>query len=178
MLMMFLYPNKSLVLRLIQRATKEYPNWQLGKKALQKSLSFVNLKCNCLNFKWEDYGPMSGEVQQIAHDLKAVGKVKITETPTKKQNAFIKSMTSNANATIAPELNDALEKTLEFVAGKSAKELELLVSVHFWVERCNADNDTTEYVFQKLDELRPDAAFTKTDVEESICEMKKHNILS
>ena len=42
--MVLLYSNNLIVLRLIQKATLDYPDWALGKKALQKSLYFFNFE--------------------------------------------------------------------------------------------------------------------------------------
>jgi len=68
--------NEDIVLLLIKKAT-EFQGAKItgimGKKALQKSLYFFNLKHDIFSFKWGDYGPISAEIQQIVEDLISSG---------------------------------------------------------------------------------------------------------
>lgn len=176
---MALYSNRSIVLRLIQKATEEHPDWLLGKKALQKSLYFFNLNHDYFSFKWDDFGPMSGEIQQIVHDLEASGRIKIKPSKTKKPDIFIKNIkyvSKEPELYVPQNIHDGLDAVMEFVAGQNSRKLELFASVHFWAIR-NDDNDMAEYVYQKLEELKPEAGFTKTDVEDAIKELRKNKIL-
>ena len=173
------FSHKSTVLRLIQRATSDYPDWILGKKALQKSFYFFNLECGIFSFRWADYGPLSGEIQQIARDLEAVSRIEITDVGTNNPNATFKSMKyvqESDDFPVPPELDAALGKTLNFVAGRSTRELELLASVHFWAKR-NMDGDIVEDVYFMLNELKPDAGFTKEDVANSINILRENGLL-
>ena len=176
---MVLYSNKSVVLRLIQKATEEHPDWELGKKALQKSLYFFNLDSGRFSFRWADFGPMSGEVQQIVHDLEAVGRIEINRVETKKQDAFlhkVKYVQKTPRLETSSDLGESLDRTMKFVAKRRSRELELLASVHFWAERSDG-GDTVEYVHRMLEDLKPDAKFTKTDVETAILELRKNGFL-
>ena len=174
-----MYQNKLIVLHMIRKATEKHSDWVLGKKALQKSLYFFNLKQDCFRFKWADFGPMSGEILQIAHDLEAAGRIKTESVKMKRPNVFIRSMryvSKDPDLEISPDLNHSLEETLDFVAERSSSELELLASVHFWATRCS-DGDLAEYIHRKMEELKPEAGFTRKDVEGYILLLRKHRIL-
>ncbi len=178
--------NNSIVLRLIQKAT-ENPNVEvkgvMGKKALQKSLYFFNLKHGFFNFKWADYGPLSGEVQQIVQDLHFGGKITINDIETKKPDVFIKNMKyvdGSADFTaFPPDLDDTLDDIVKFTAGKGPRSLELLASVHFWAQRQQdlTDEYTAEYCHEKLTELKPDAGFKIEDVEQAIKTLEVNDFL-
>ena len=176
---MILYSNKSVVLRLIQKAAEKYPSWELGKKALQKSLYFFNLKSGRFNFRWADFGPMSGEVQQIVRDLEAVGRVKVDRIETKKQNAFlhrVEYVQKEPQLEVSSDLDESLDATIGFVAKRSSRDLELLASVHFWAVKSDG-KDTVEYVHRMLEELKPDAKFTKENVEGAVLKLRKNGFL-
>lgn len=176
---MVLYSNRSVVLRLIQKATEDYPDWTLGKKALQKSLYFFNLTSGRFNFRWANFGPISGEIQQIVHDLNAVGRIKISPVPTGKPNAFlhsVKYVKKTPQLETEPGLDESLDATMKFVAGRNSRNMELLASVHFWAKRSDAAN-TAEYVHDMLEELKPEANFTREDVEGALLELKENGLL-
>ena len=65
---------------------------------------------------------------------------------------------------------------MKFVAKRRSRELELLASVHFWAERSDG-GDIAEYVHKMLEDLKPDAKFTKTNVETAIQELRKNGFL-
>ena len=178
---MELYSNKSIVLSFIRKATEDHSDWQLGKKALQKSLYFFNLNDNShFSFRWANFGPMSSEVQQIVYDLEAVKRIEITPVQTKKPGAalhVLKYIQKVPSSEIPPDLNEMLNNTMKFVAERNSRDLELLASVHYWAKRSDG-KDVVTYVHQMLTELKPKAKFTKTDVEKAIQELKKHRILT
>ena len=177
--MVLLYSNKLVVLRLIQKATSNRPNWALGKKALQKSLYFFNLELGLFSFRWADYGPLSGEIQQIARDLEAAGRITITDVETQKPGVFLKSMKyvpQSPDFEVLSELDAALDKTMKFVAGRTSRDLELLASVHFWAEKRHG-GDTVDYVYYMLEELKPDAGFTRECVADAINVLKENDLL-
>ena len=179
--MVLLYSNRSTVLRLIQKTAEKHPKWKLGKKALQKSFYFFNLKHNTFSFKWANFGPMSGEIQQIVRDLEAAGRIEIEPVRTRNPNAVLQSIKyvpNNPTLTIPSELDDTLDATVQFVAEKDSRTLELLASVHFWAIRNYHNEDVAEYVHRMLDELKPDANFTKVDVEFAIRTLKEQRLLS
>lgn len=181
--------NEDIVLFLIKKAT-EFDGVDtkgiLGKKALQKSLYFFNLGFNIFSFKWGDYGPISGEIQQIIEDLITSGNVKVTEIPTKKEGAVIKKLQFSEEANprfseikFPSHIENRLDETIEFTAGKSPRDLELLASVHYWAkkEQFAVDKYSKEYVFEKLTQLKPDAGFNQKDVEFAIKILEKHGYL-
>lgn len=175
--MVIIASNNSIVLRLIQKAT-ENPRVEfkgvMGKKALQKSLYFFNLKHDFFNFRWADYGPLSGEVQQIVQDLDSGNKITINDIKTKKSGIFIKNMLYVDNSAdfsdFPSDLDSSIDEIVRFTAGKGPRQLELLASVHFWAQRQQdlSDEYTAEYCHEKLMELKPDAGFTQSDVEKAI----------
>lgn len=170
--------NKLIVARLIQKATNEHPNWALGKKALQKSLYFVNTQHNMFSYRWADYGPFSGEVQQIIRDLEAVNKIQITDVSTGKPDAYLKRIKYNpASHDEDRQLDKYIDKTLRFVANHTSRDLELLASVHYWARKHTDDDDLTTYVYDMLKMLKPDAGFTKNDVDDAIKTLKENNLL-
>lgn len=179
--------NKSIVLRLIQKAT-DNPSVEirgvLGKKALQKSVYFFNLKHNRFSFRWADYGPLSGEVQQIAYDLMYGNKIEIHDMQTKKPAVYIKHMTYKENSSdfegFSPELDKTLDEIVKFTAGHSPRELELLASVHFWAQKQQdlLDEYTTDYIHDQLTVLKPDARFTSTDVKRAIQSLEDNGFLT
>ena len=173
-----LYLNKSIVLHFIRRATKEHPEWVLGKKGLQKSIYFFNLERGRFSFRWADYGPLSDEIQQIVRDLEAVGKIEVTKVETKKAGAFLRRMNAQKRPDfkLSPELDAALSKTMRFVAERTSRNLELLASVHFWAKKRH-EGDTVEYVYEMLEVLKPDAGFTKEDVTYAVNELKDCGLL-
>ena len=182
--MIILYSNKDIVLSFIQKAA-DCPEWDLGKKALQKSLYFFNLEEGCFSFRWADYGPLCGEIQQIAHDLWATEKISIRDVKTKngkilKKMEWVKQQ-QQPPVKVEASLDAALNKTMEFVSGRTSRDLELLASVHFWVERKydddDDDEDTVDYVFNMLEELKPEARFTRNDVEKAIDKLTNHGFL-
>lgn len=172
--------NEDIVLLLIKKGT-EYGGAEtkgiMGKKALQKSLYFFNQTRNVFNFRWGDYGPLSGEIQHIAEDLIVKGNVAITSIPTRKEGAVIQQMQYCAEEDspleeldIPKDLDKGLDEIVRFVAGKSPRSLELLASVHYWAVRQQEllGEYSLDYIYEKLNELKPDAGFTNTDVESAI----------
>ena len=166
--------NNSIVLRLIQKATENSDKGVMGKKALQKSIYFLSLSCSSFYFRWADYGPFSGEVQQIVQDLVSNKNILIRDVETKQPHMFIKKMTyvdGSSDFEDFPHVLDvALDGIVKFTAGKSPRELELLASVHFWTQRHhNSSNEhLAEYCHEKLTDLKPDAGFKISDVEQAI----------
>ena len=185
--MVIITSNNSIVLRLIQKAT-ENPNVDvkgvMGKKALQKSIYFLNLKHGFFNFRWADYGPLSGEVQQIVQDLDSGNKITIKDIETKKNNIFIKNMQyvdGSMDFTDFPiDIDESLDNIVKFTAGKGPRDLELLASVHFWAQKQQdlTDEYTVEYCHEKLTKLKPDAGFKITDVERAIETLEDNDFLN
>jgi len=186
---MQLVSKSDIVLLLIKKASEieglETPG-VMGKKALQKSLYFLNQQHNIFKFKWGDYGPLSGEIQQIAEDLKSNGKIIVKEIPTLKKDAVIQNMTfSQENNTsfvdieFPPGLEDSITKVTRFLSGYKPRELELLASVHYWAKKQQffTDKYTLEYIYDKLLELKPDAGFTQKDVEKALSILENHEYL-
>lgn len=184
--MVIIASNNSIVLRLIQKVS-ENPNVEvkgmMGKKALQKSIYFFNLKHGFFNFRWADYGPLSGEVQQIVQDLDSGRKIKIEDIETKKTGIFIKKILYVANSADFKNFPSALDNTLDdivtFTAGKGPRDLELLASVHFWAKKQQdlSDEYTAKYCHEKLTELKPDAGFKIHDVERAIESLEDNEFL-
>ncbi len=177
--------KEDIVLSLIKKAT-DYQGTDSsginGKKALQKSLYLFNQKFSMFSYRWGDYGPLCGEIQHIAEDLIIKGHVVITNVPTKKQEAVIQNLQFSAPAfdvEIPESVNHELDEIVSFVAGRSPRDLELLASVHFWAVRQQElmDEYSAEYVLEKLTELKPDAHFTKKDVEYAIEVLETHEYL-
>ena len=170
--------NNMIVARLIQKATDEHPNWALGKKALQKSLYFVNIKHNTFSFRWADYGPFSGEVQQIVRDLEAANKIQITDTLTKKSNVYLKSIKYKApHDENIQQMDEYLNETMEFVANHTSRDLELWASVHYWAQRHTHEDNLATYVYNVLKMLKPDAGFTEDNINDAIITLKENKLL-
>ena len=177
--------KEDIVLSLIKKATdfEGIENKGInGKKALQKSLYLFNQKFSMFGYRWGDYGPLCGEIQHIAEDLITKGHVVITDVSTKKQEAVIQNLQfsdSSFDAVIPDDVNRELDEIVSFVAGRSPRDLELLASVHFWAvrEQDLMDKYSTEYVLEKLTELKPDAHFTQKDVEYAIDVLERHEYL-
>ena len=162
------------MLRLIQKATensKAEIKGILGKKALQKSVYFFNLKHRYFYFKWEDYGPFNVMVQQIVRDLSYSNKICIKGIETKKSGAVIQNMQYNTNSETFENFPKDMDRTLDhivnFIEGKSPRELELLASVHYWAQRqhCQTNSYDAKYIHERLTELKLDAGFTLDNVE-------------
>lgn len=173
-MIMILVHDKSIVLRLIQKATensKTETKGILGKKALQKSIYFFSLKHGYFHFRWADYGPFNAEVQQIVQDLVHSNKINIREIQTKKKSAVIQNMQYNADSETFEHFPEDMDKTLDhivdFIEGKSPRDLELLASVHYWAQKQQYQTDSynAEYIHEKLTELKPGAGFTRDNVE-------------
>ena len=177
---MILDSNLSVVLRLIQKATNEYPDWDLGKKALQKSLYFYNLRNNRFSYRWADFGPMCGEIQQIVCDLEAFQRIGITKTETGKPNALTHRMKYiEKQPTLEPPkgTDDELDAVLKFAAKYDARKLELLASVHFWADQ-GGYGDMVNSIYTILSELKPEANFAEKDVEWAMQTLKENGFLS
>ena len=158
--------KKFTVLRLVQIANRDHPDWIIGKKTLQKSLYFAGPDNGLFRFRWEDYGPYSGEAMQVAHDLVAVGRIVVTKTKVERLGIPCEGMTyvSGPPDFEVPDLVDAaLERAVKFAAGRTPSDLELLASVHFWARRVGRD-DAVKYSCQMLDGLKPYSVFTKEEV--------------
>ncbi len=188
-MIMTLHNKNDVVLLLIKKATEnkkiELPGI-VGKKALQKSMYFFNESFNLFTFKWRDYGPLSGELQQIAADFINNGKVIVKDIPTKKSGIYTRNLTFNyeynsyfSDIEFPDEINEKMNKIIQFISGKNTRELELLASVHYWAKRQIAmlDEYTTEYIHDKLTELKPDAGFTDKDVDNAINSLKFNGYL-
>ena len=182
--------HEDIVLNLIKKAT-DYSgldhNGIMGKKALQKSIYFFHLKNRIFRFRWGDYGPISGEIQQIAYDLISNGNVKVKEIDTANNRAVIQNLLFSeennpgfSDVKIPSGIDSDLNYIIKFVAGKSPRELELLASVHYWADKqmTMSDEYTADYVHEKLTELKPDAGFKKTDVESAIQSLKDEGFLN
>ena len=177
---MQLVSSSDIVLLLIKRATEiEGPEETgiMGKKALQKALYFFNQDHNIFKFKWGDYGPLCNEIQQIFMDLAASGNILIKDIPTKKQDAVIKNMKFSEEKN--PNFSDiefpldvvaTVDKVVKFISGYKPRDLELLASVHYWAKKQQffLDKYDPEYVFEKLQELKPDAGFTLKEIKQRI----------
>ncbi|WP_042683963.1 hypothetical protein [Candidatus Nitrosotenuis chungbukensis] len=183
------FSGRDITLLLIKKAT-EIEGLEIsgimGKKALQKSLYFFNLDQGIFNFKWGDYGPLSGEIQQIAEDLESNGNIIVQGIETKKEGAIIKNMkfSSENNPNFAEikfpnEIESRLNEVIRFIKGKSPRELELLASVHYWAKKQEAllDEYTPDYIFDKLTDLKPDAGFTLQDVKRALETLGSSNYL-
>ena len=187
---MELVSSSDLVLLLIKKATElEGPEETgiMGKKALQKALYFLNQDHNIFKFKWGDFGPFSGEIQQIVEDLSANGNILIKDILTKKQDAIIKNMKFSvdnnpnfSNIEFPPDVVASVDKVTKFISGYKPRDLELLASVHYWAKKelFFTDKYTPEYVYEKLLELKPDAGFTKNDVEKAIATLEFNSYLT
>lgn len=184
-----LITTEDVVLGFIKKAT-EYESVEtkgvLGKKALQKSLYFFNQKQSIFSFRWGDYGPICGEIQQIAEDLMSSKRILVTDIQTKKKDAVIKKMDFSPECnpdfsvdSFPEEIRTELETIKIFVAGRSPRDLELLASVHYWAvrEQLAIDSYSKEYVLEKLTKLKPDAGFTEKDVEYAIGVLEEQNYL-
>ena len=178
--------KEDIVLALIKKATKN-PQANTkginGKKALQKSLYFLNQKLNIFSYRWGDYGPLSGEIQHIVEDLITQGSVLVTDVPTGKQEAIIKNLkSSNLESDISGlgQINIELDKIISFIAERTPRDLELLASVHFWAVRQQElmNNYSVVYILEKLTCLKPDANFTEKDVKYAINVLKEHEYLT
>ena len=178
--MIMMMSNKSIVLRLIQKATensKVEPKGILGKKALQKSIYLFSLKHGCFSFRWADYGPFTVEVQQIVQDLAHSDKICISGIQTKMEGAVIQNMQYNADSETFENFPEDMDKTLdhivEFIEGKRPRDLELLASVHYWAQKQHYQTGRydAEYIHGKLTELKPGAGFTKDNVKEALQEL-------
>ena len=158
--------KKFMVLRLVQIASRDHPDWVIGKKTMQKSLYFVGPDNGLFRFRWEDYGPYSGEAMQVAHDLVASGRIAVTKANTEWLGIPSEGMTyvSGPPDFEVPHLIEAaLDKAVRFAAGRTPRDLELLASVHFWARRVGRE-DAVQYSCQMLDGLKPYSAFTSEEV--------------
>ncbi len=181
------FTNEGVALSLIKKATK-YEGAEnrgiRGKKALHKSLYFLNQTHTLFSFRWADYGPFCGEIQQIADRLVASGNVKVDEIKTKKKGAVIQNLQFSGNDSIEinipSEIDSNLDEIVRFVAGKSPRDLELLASVHFWAvkQKILFGEYSAGYVFEKLSELKPDARFVLGDVTNAIETLQTHDFLT
>ena len=178
---MLVASHASIVLRLIQKATanpKIVTKGMPGKKALQKSIYLFNLKYEYFNFKWSDYGPFSVEVQQIAHDLAYCGKIKMRGILTKKEGVFVQNMQYVKDfgtlENFPSDMDEALERIVNFIEGKQPRDLEILTSVHYLAQRQQQQADAYNYksVHQLLSKLKPDAGFTIDDVKAALETLK------
>lgn len=167
--------RQDLVLLLTKKATEKDVDTPgiMGRKALQKSFYFLNQHDDFFTFKWHDYGPFSGELQQITKDLVSNGNISLKEIQTKKQDAIINHMTFSddnnpyfSEEDIPKEIHSRMNQVLTLVMGRKPRELELLASVHYWAkkEQFALDSYSPEYIHGKLTELKPDAGFTMPDV--------------
>ena len=155
-----------MVLRLVQIANRDYPDWIIGNKTLQKSLYFAGPDNGLFRFRWQDYGPYSGEAMQIACDLVATGRLAITKSDMKVAGMARKGMTyvSRPPDFEVPRLIEAaIGNAVKFAAGRSPRDLELLASVHFWARRVNRE-EAVKYSCQMLDGLKPYSVFTSEEV--------------
>jgi len=76
-------------------------------------------------------------------------------------------------------IDSELNEIVKFTAGRSPRDLELLASVHYWAVRQQEllDEYSVDYVLEKLTELKPDAGFKKSDVENAIEILVTHEYL-
>ena len=178
--------NQFIVLRLIQKAT-ENKNAEtkgiLGKKALQKSMYLFNLRHERFYFKWADYGPLSGEIQQIVRDLSYNNKITLTDFEMKnkavvKNVLFVKD--SEKFEGFPEQIDKTLDEIVNLTAGKGPRELELWASVHYWARRQQeqVDKYTVKHIHERLSILKPDAKFTEDDVRRAIEKLEEGQFLN
>ena len=163
-----------MVLRLVQIANRDYPDWIIGNKTLQKSLYFAGSDNRLFRFRWQDYGPYSGEAMQVACDLVGAGRLAITKSDMKVAGIARKGMTyvSRPPDFEVPRLIEAaIDRAVKFAAGRTPRDLELLASVHFWARRVDQD-DAVQYSHQMLDSLKPYSAFTSEEVAGAVKSLK------
>ena len=170
--------DKSIILRLIQKATKNHSMKNreiINKKILQESMYFFNLKHNSFHFKWTDCGPTSAEVQQIIQDLDSGKQITINSIKTRQskkiQGKNIQYVDGSFDFKDFPkELDDMLDDIIIFVAKRESQELELFASVHFWVQRrLDSKNQyTAKSCYNTLVDLKLRADLKFTDVERAV----------
>ncbi|WOV93764.1 MAG: hypothetical protein R1F52_03810 [Candidatus Nitrosoabyssus spongiisocia] len=179
--------NESIILQYIKKATdnsRVNKRGVLGKKALQKCMYFFNLNENYFYFKWADYGPFSKELQNIAGFLIDSEKINVEKEKTGKKNAITQILTFKDETKIYDKLpenvNAKIDEIIKFSSGLNPRELELLASVHFWAEREQGylEKYTSEYILEKLTDLKPDAGFKKDDVEWAIEKLEDNGFLA
>ena len=181
--------KNDLILLLVKKATEnenaEIPGI-MGKKALQKCMYFFNEKFDLFSFKWQGFGPHSGEIQQMVQDFVYDKNITIKEIPTRKEGIFIQNMTFNENhisyfddVKFSKEIDQELNQIIKFANGKKPRELELLASIHYWAKKQlnKLDKYTLEYIHDKLRELKPDAGFTEKDIKASIDTLQYYDYL-
>ena len=180
--------KQDLVLLLTKKATEKDNDAPgiMGRKAMQKSFYFLNQHEDFFTFKWHDYGPFSGELQQITKDLVSNGNISLKEIKTKKQDAVINHMTFSddnnpyfSEECIPKEIHSRMNKVLNLVIGRKPRELELLASVHYWAkkEQFALDSYSADYIHSKLTELKPDADFTMSNVIQAIKTLEHYDYL-
>ena len=148
-----------------------------GRKTLQKCLYLLNQHVRLFHFRWGQLGPFSDQLYYVLDDLISRGYIKSIRTymPYMQYSLYQLEYQKNVDSffeslVFPPDINSLLDKTLTFISNKSPRDLELLTSVHFWAKRQQFDLDTytIEYIFEKIDTLKPSSNFTKSDIQDAI----------
>ena len=88
-------------------------------------------------------------------------------------------MTYNTNSEtfehFPEDMDTTLDHIVDFIEGKSPRDLELLASVHYWAQRQQYQTSGYDagYIHKKLTELKPDAGFTRDNVEWALQKLEK-----
>ena len=105
----------------------------------------------------------------------------VTKIPTQKKIAVIQHLESTISDVFIPdEIKSKIDSIVSFVADRTPRELELFASVHFWAvyQQELMNKYSVEYVEEKLDQLKPDAQFTQSDMEHAINVLENNEYLT
>jgi hypothetical protein len=181
--------HTDIALLLIKKATHnkdaEKPG-VMGRKSLQKSLYFLNNHHNKFHFKWGAYGPTSELIQQISVDLMAGVRVSVEEIPDKK-GFIIENMTITqegndylSHVKFPPDLEQYVEKVIQFLTNRDPRELELLSSVHC-LAKCrqlyDGEKYTADYIYKTFDDLNFDTSFALKEIQYAITTLESNGYL-
>ena len=178
---------KDIILAMTKKVTQSNQNYnsqKYNKKALQKSLYFLNQRINIFHFRWGHYGPFSYEIHYTLNDLITAKYIEEICIPDGKINTYNIRYIYDDNSyfetlELSDDLNSSLDRIVEFISDKSSEELELLASVHYWVKRQQLESNeyTIDYIFSNIDALKPSTGFKKSEIPQAIKTLEKEKYL-
>ena len=157
-----------------------------GKKAFQKINYFVNLKTDLFMYEWRNWGPFSPEIQQfyeyaclentisvspqILRNSATQYNISLDQTGEETLKSISRDKKVDRNT-----IDDAIDFSYELLNGETPRTMEILASVHY--VHSYDDSFTPKKIWEIINNLKPAANFTLSDVEWALSKLKEGKII-
>lgn len=157
-----------------------------GKKALHKVHYFANQKTDLFTYTWRNWGPFAPEIQQFYDDAYMDNVISVHEQSVQNSGILYNIQLGEKGSKLLedleqnPELDrddidDAVDSAVDLLGGKTPRMMEVMASAHYifsYYGSCDA-----EKIWKTISELKPEAQFTRDDVQGALDELRKKRLV-